>query len=346
MRLLVLDPRNGDRCADLFVIEAGARRPAHRFRFGYVPELRHDPAAGELLMVETELGHPGSGRTRYWLKRLHPDTFKLIGQVETPMRPMYAGFPGRSTRVVPTPSGRYVYVLELGAHPDRLDVYRTRVHRYDRRRGILEAGEPLIDSCMVEFGSMGATEDDLFFHLSCEFPSTVAFAHFNRPELELVPLCDVPARTSHRRETCGSWFDGAANTLYLVNGEGTVYRLQRRTPPEVLARLPLESPRCVPLHVIQGGGGRLFVGVSGNSEERSLGMASEIWQISLAEAAPRLSFRLPFPVLNFVVDPVGERLFGVNPYRRTLLEVELATGKVVHSVEGFGSTPAEVQILG
>src|SRR3954451_5695639 len=117
MRLLVLDPRNGDRCAALFVIEPGARRPAHRFRFGYVPELRHDPAAGELLMVETELGHPGSGRTRYWLKRLHPDTLKLIGQVETPMRPMYAGFPGRSTRVVPTPSGRYVYVAGAGRPP-------------------------------------------------------------------------------------------------------------------------------------------------------------------------------------------------------------------------------------
>jgi hypothetical protein len=346
MRLLVLDPRDGDRCADLFVIEAGARRPAHRFRLGYVPELRHDPAAGELLVVETELGQAGTGRTRYWLKRLDPDTFKPLGQVETPMRPMYAGFPGRSTRVVTTPSGRYIYVLELCAHPDRLDVYRTRVHRYDRRLGILEAGEPLIDSCMVEFGLMGTDEDELFFHLSCEFPSTVALAHFRRPDLELVTLCEVPARTSHLRETCGSWFDGASNTLYLASGDGTIYRMQRHSPPEVLARIPLERPRSVPPHLIQGGGGRLFVGVAGNAEERSLGMASEIWPIPLDEPAPRRSLRLPMPVLNFVVDPVGERLFGVNPYRRTLLAVELATGKVVQSVEGFGCTPGEVQILG
>jgi hypothetical protein len=50
------------------------------------------------------------------------ETLKLVRQIEAPMRPMYAGFPNRSTRVTGTPSGRYVYIQEL-----------DRASRSDRR---------------------------------------------------------------------------------------------------------------------------------------------------------------------------------------------------------------------
>src|SRR5262249_41065201 len=151
------------------------------------------------------------------------------------------------------------------------------------------------------------TEEDLFFHLSCEFPSTVAFANFRRPELDLVRLEEVPARTSHSRETFGSWLDPATQALYCVTGEGSLYRVCRpaRTV-ERLARLPLAGPSCVPLHVIHGGGGRLFVGASRDTWERSLGLVSAVWPVAAATGMVGPAVELPFPILNFVVDDGGE----------------------------------------
>lgn len=345
MRYLVLDPRNGDRSADVFVIEPGARRPERRIRFGYVPELRQDPANGELLMVETELRREGSDQTRYWLKRFDPATFRLLGQVETPVRPMYAGFPGRSNRLSPSRSGRYVYVLQLGRHPERRDVYRTTVHRYDRRADVLEAGATTVDSCMVEFGPSGPTDDDLYFHLSCEYPSTVAYGHFGREDLELTPLCELSARTSHARETSGSWLDRESGTLYCVSGDGTIYRVRPREAPQILARLPLVEPACVPLHAIQGAGSSLFVAVSASLHERGLGLASVLWPVSLDDGSVGRRIALPVPVINFVLEPDGGRLLGVNPYLRRFFVQDLATGAVVQSVDDVGCTPAEVLVV-
>jgi hypothetical protein len=227
-----------------------------------------------------------------------------------------------------------------------MDVYRTLLHRYDRAAQRLERAQPFIDSCMLDFGTVGDSDEDLFFHLSCDYPSTVAFAQFTGDRLDLLPLEDVPSRTSHARETCGSWYDPGDRTLYCVTGEGRVYRV-RCLPPEkaLLAHLPLAGPRCVPLHALHGGGGRLFVGVSTSSEERSLGLMSEVCPVSLATAAMGPFFKLPFPVLNFVVDPAGEVLVGVNPYLRALLVVATASGKLLDRFENLGCTPAEVQIV-
>ncbi len=344
MKLLVLDPRNGDRCADLFLLDP-LRRTRDQLRLGYVPELHLDPAASELVLVETALRSSPAEPTRYWLKRLAVDTLELRGQVEVPPRPMYAGFPGRSTRVVPDRAGRFIYVLENLGHPQRQDVYRTHVHRYNRRTGRVESGCPAIDSCMIAFGPLG-DDGELFFHLSCEFPSTVAFAHFDRPELQLLTLEEVPYRTSHGKETCGSWFDSAAQVLYCVTGEGSIFRVQRGPArKELLARLPLVPPCCVPLHALHGGGGRLFVGVSTSSEERSLGLMSEVWPLSLAQQAMGPPFALPFPVLNFVVDAAGEVLFGVNPYLRRLLVATTSSGRLLDRIDNLGVTPAEVQLI-
>jgi hypothetical protein len=226
-----------------------------------------------------------------------------------------------------------------------MDIYRTKVHRYDRRTDALEAGAPIVDSCMVEFGPCGPTDDDLYFHLSCEFPSTVAYGRFDREAIRLVPLREAASRTCDSGETCGSWFDQSSGDLYCVSGDGVVYRTHAPLPPEVFARLPLSTPACVPLHAIQGANGKLFVAVSTSQRERGLGLASELRTISLADGSIGGPVKLPVPVLNFVVDPEGCRLIGVNPYLRRLLVVDLESGETVQSVEDLGETPAEVLLL-
>src|SRR3712207_3402079 len=132
MNIVVLDPRSGAFCADLFVIEAGSWRMRH-LPLGYVPEVHYDPVARELVLVETELDRDTGATRHYWLKCYAADTLRLLRQQETPQRPMYTGYPGRSTRVVSAPSGRFLYVLEsevLLRHPGDEGVFRIRVHRY------------------------------------------------------------------------------------------------------------------------------------------------------------------------------------------------------------------------
>src|SRR5689334_22334714 len=111
MKIFVLDPRDGDACSDLFVVDEN-EGVVDQIRLGYVPEIRHDPVAGELVLVETELPASPGEPTRYWLKCYDAHSLRLSHKQEIPVRPMYAGGPGRSTRVAPTRSGRYVYFLE------------------------------------------------------------------------------------------------------------------------------------------------------------------------------------------------------------------------------------------
>jgi hypothetical protein len=346
MKLLVLDPRDGDAVADLFVVdEAGV---VDTVRLGYVPELRHDPAAGEVVLVETELPQARGTPTRYWLKCYDADTLRLRRQVAIPERPMYAGFPGRSTRVAPTPSGRYVYFLQsetIIRFPDADDVFRLTVHRYDRHGDAVEPGGPAVESCMLDFGQFGAGDDEFYFHLSCDYPSTVAFGRFPAADLDWVRLEAVPPRTHCPQETCGSWVDREGQALYCVTGEGKVYEL-RRPPggPRLVAHLPLAGGRSVPLHQLYGGGGALFVGVARDAEERGLGLASEVWQVSAAGAVVR-TFPLPVPVINFVTTPDGGLLMAVDPYRRVLFVMDTRTGRVLKSITGFGVRPAELLLV-
>src|SRR5262249_12314227 len=152
--------------SDLFVL--GRRGRVERVvPLGYVPELHVDPTAGELVVVETELGPP----TRYWLRGFVTDTWTERWRVEVGERPMYAGYPGRSTRVAADPHGSFLYTLQtrLLRQPPSEDVFRVWVVRYDRRTRTLETGKPVIDSCTVDFGCLDAA-GGLFFHLSCDFP--------------------------------------------------------------------------------------------------------------------------------------------------------------------------------
>jgi hypothetical protein len=346
MKILVLDPRNGDAVTDLYVADP-ADRSLESMRLQYVPELHFDPAARQLLIVETELDcGPERDGTSYWLRLLDAETLKLVRTVATPTRPMYAGFPNRSTRVSGTPSGRYVYVQELCMPPGRVDIYRTLVHRYDRERNVLERGAPVVDSCVVAFGVLGPGDDELFFHLCCEEPSSVLVARFDSPGGELVRMTELPARKYSLEETCGSWLDAASQSLFCTDRAGAIYRVRR--PPEetsLFARLPIATPRTVPLQHIHGADGRLFIGVARSDGERSVSLASEIWTMSIEDAAVMKATTLPAPVINFVTTADGSYLVGVNPYRRALYVVDLGTGKLVDQIGDLGITPAEVQLI-
>src|SRR5262249_29142890 len=146
-------------------------------------------------------------------------------------------------------SGRYVYFQELERHPNRTDVYRTRVGRYDRTNDALERGAPFVDSCVVDFGPFGTSDDDFFFHLCFEAPSTVAFWSFNVPDLEFVSITNLPARKYSLQETCGSWLDATDETLYCTTREGGIYRVKRGPNAAALFfALPIPPPRTIPLH--------------------------------------------------------------------------------------------------
>jgi hypothetical protein len=343
MKILVLDPRNGDDVTDLFVVDP-ARRTIDGMRLNYVPELSYDAAAGELLVVETELDR--SNGAHYWLKMYDGETLGQVRQIETPIRPMYAGFPNRSTRVAGAASGRYVYFQELDRHPDRIDVYRTRVGRYDRSNDVLERGAPFLDSCIVDFGSLGASDDDIFFHLCCEAPSTVAFASFGSPALDFVSITNLPARKYSVQETCGSWLDVSDQSLYCTTRDGCIYRVNRApNAASLFLPLPIRSPRAIPLHHIYGSSGRLFVGVARDECERSLSLVSEIWIISIEDAAVLQVITLSAPVMNFVITADARIFLGVDPYGRGLQFVDLPSGKLLDWVPDLGITPAEVQVI-
>jgi hypothetical protein len=345
MKILVLDPRNGDHCADLFIVDA-AKWVVERMPLGYAPELHYDAQACELVVVETSLQVANGECTRYWLKRYSATTLGLIGEQETPVRPMYAGYPNRSTRIKSSPSGRYLYLLEAMPHPTEVGTFRLLAHRYDRMLERLEPGRLAVDSCMVDFDHLGDNEEDLYFHLACEFPSTVVFGCFSSPELAWVRMDDLPGRVHSPRETCGSWVAKPSRTLYCIAGNGTIYQVRRQPPASALfLKLPLTNSRSIPLKQLYGSGNWLFAGVSTDDGERSLGLASEIWQVSLAGAKVVRVIDLPFPVINFVTTADGEYLVGVNPYNRMLCLVETASGLVLEIIEDVGISPAEVMLI-
>ena len=210
MRILVLDPRNGAATTGLLSLDLEGRVLA-RAELGYVPEVCHDARRDEIVSVETDLE---PARARYFMRRYAAATLVKVAEVETEERPMYAGFPGRSTRVVVGPSGRYVYGLESRMtlrHPDGDDVLGARVIRWDLERGALERSELSVDSCTLAFGHAGPVEGELFFHLSCDDPSTVVFGRFDVPGLRVARLDDLPGELSVQAECLSS---DSHNLLY------------------------------------------------------------------------------------------------------------------------------------
>lgn len=134
MKILVLDPQNGDSFAQLFVLDA-EDGSGEVLQLGYSPEVVSSAGARELAVVETEPGQDDGNPTRYWLKCYDADSLRLKRQLETPVRPMYAGYPGRSHHVMASPSGRFLYLFESSIvfrYPADENVFRLRVLRYDR----------------------------------------------------------------------------------------------------------------------------------------------------------------------------------------------------------------------
>src|SRR5687767_14028961 len=112
MRILVLDPRRGSLNADVLVLGGPDLSIQATLRLGYVPEVIYDAANREIVVVDTDLVQSNGEATRFWLKTFDADTLQPRLKCEIPVRPMYAGFPGRSHRVATDASGRFIYALE------------------------------------------------------------------------------------------------------------------------------------------------------------------------------------------------------------------------------------------
>jgi hypothetical protein len=199
----------------------------------------------------------------------------------------------------------------------------------------------------VDFGTLGTSDEDVFFHLTCEEPNTIAFARFSSADIDLVRLTDrMGARTYALRETCGSWFDAPTQSLFCTTREGSIYRARQPPAPSALwLRLPIEGPRTVPLQHIHSSRGRLFVGVARDRHERSLSLVSEVWEIAIDDASIRRVIALPSPVMNFVTVENTPLLLGVDPYRSALYFMDLTSGKLLDRIDDLGMTPAEVQVV-
>lgn len=351
MTILVLDTRSGDVTSDLFVIHETGRR-IKRVALGYVPELRYDAATNELIVADTRLGSWWRGATTYWLTSYDMSNWGIRWRRQTPARPMYTGYPGRSASVDISPSGRYVYFLQSRTlfrsmtDQNADDTFRLTVHRYDRERSCFDSGLSAVDSCAVAFGHAGSREDELYFHLSCDYPSTVAFGAFGSPAIEWVPMEVLASRDHSPRETCGSWLDARRETLYCVAGDGTIYEV-RRGPgrSRVFMTLDLRDGEMIPLRQVHGAGQFLYVAVSADPLERSLSLASTICRVSIADARVTGRIELPFPVLNFVADASAGVIAGVSPYHRAVCLLDARTGQVLRLIENIGVTPAEALIV-
>jgi hypothetical protein len=342
MKLLILDPRKGDSKADLFVLDEKDLQ-LNKIEFEYVPEFHYNKSNHQIAVVETELRKTEHDKTRHWLKSFSADSFELLLKKETPERPMYSGFPGRSTRVKSSNSGRYLYFLESSINPDKIDVYRLLVHRYDYKTDKIESSPIKIDSCMIDFDQFGVNDDELCFHLSCEFPSVIAFGKFNSPKLNFIQLEETPSRQHSLQETCGSWFSKEKNALYCITGEGAIYEVHSNPPAsKLITYLPLKAENYIPLQQIYENGEDLLVGISVNIEERGMSLASQIWRISIDNGEVLDKIELPFPIMNFITTPDKYLIIGVSPYEKAIILVEANTGKVLGMKNEIGISPAEV----
>jgi hypothetical protein len=343
MKLLILDTRRGNPQADLFIADEQDLQ-FRKLQLGGVPEIHYDEANHQLVVVETELGK--NDQRRFWLKCFSADSFELKFQLETPLRPMYSGYPGRSTRVKSSPSGRFLYFQEQTTHPTSIEIYRLLIHRYDSQTGNTELGTLKIDSCLLDFDIFGEDENELAFHLSCEFPSVIAFGTFKAEELEYLPLETITSRTHTLQETCGSWFSRKKKRLFCITGEGVIYDI-RSNPPQVrlITRLKISKGSFIPLQQICECGEFLLVGISININERGMSLASQIWQVSIQTGEITKKIKLPFPIRNFVTTPDNQIIIGISPYQKALILIETKSGSILGIKEQIGLTPAEVLVI-
>jgi hypothetical protein len=225
---------------------------------------------------------------KYYLRLIDAASMAETARREIPVRPMYAGFPGRSIAGCISPSGRYVYFLRSGpVIRDGDDLaFRLTPARWDRTADAIEVAPFHVDSCHVDYGLTGSGEQDLFLHLSCECASTVAFGSFSSPECTLLRMEILPSREHGPLETNGSWLDRARDCLYCANRQGTIYEVQlREKSSRVLAALRLGRSCGVPVHQITGALGMVHVGVAEESGDMGLGMVTEIWSVYAASSA-------------------------------------------------------------
>jgi hypothetical protein len=344
VRFAVLDPMSSALSGNLFQISPDGVLEGE-IPVGYSAEVRFQANTRELLVLESDAY---GNSMRYYLRVLDAASMSESARREIPVRPMYAGFPGRSVGGSVSRSGRYLYFLRSGPvirHEDDDLTFRLTAVRWDRQMDAVEVGQFLVESCHVDYGIGGDGEDSLYFHLSCECPSTIALGSFHSPHCDLIRMENLPRRQHGPLETNGSWLDSARWSLYCVNRQGTIYevRLQEKTS-RILAHLRLGPRQAVPVHQIYGAAQHIFVGVAEDSEYMGLGMVTEIWSVSADTGEFQARRTLPQPVMSFVVTPDGKRIAAVNPYTKAVFCLNSKTGEEIWRLPGLGKAPGEIII--
>ena len=213
MRLLVLDSCSGRSSTKLYGLSADSSRVRSR-NLQYAPEMAVSDEG--VWTCETELGGGRWWRrpTRCWLRRYDSESLRKVEETEIAFRPMSTGYPGRSQYLAPASTKRFVYVLHqtfIPREPIMSSAYRQTVCRFDRDSGRVEAGKLGVESCLVAMGvstrNGEAGGDDIFLHLACDYPSTVAVGRFHEAEPDWLRLENLEPREHSAMETIASWFD-------------------------------------------------------------------------------------------------------------------------------------------
>jgi len=345
MRILVLDPRLGTTSSELFVLRPDSGKIEWARELAYVPELRYCAPTGEVVLLETDVG-PDEPVNYLCLWDGESLSEKL--RLPIPPRPTYSGFAGRSVSGMVSASGRYVYFLRSGPI-QRLDEYTLTFRiipcRYDRLLREFEEAAFHVDSCHIDFGLTGVSEDELYLHLSCEFPSTLAFAGFSDPAFDQVRLVDLPGRVHGPLETNGSWLDPSSNRLFCVNRAGDLFvvdlvRRNARTLRSVAAGQDL----AVPIHHICVAGNRVYVGRAQTIGEQGNGLASVVDCLDAESGELQGTVLLSQPAMNFAVSSEGPTLIAACPFQRCVFAQDLTTGDEIWR-RSLGQTPGEILLL-
>jgi hypothetical protein len=310
---------------------------------GYSAELRFHAHTREVVILESAASPPAD--MRYYLRVVDADRLQEIVRREIPVRPMYAGFPGRSVAAAVSRTGRYIYFLRSGPVIEQGEdlVFRLTPIRWDRGLDRLEVAAFHIDSCHVDYGLTGATEEELFLHLCCECASTVAIGSFQSPRCDWLRMEDLPRREHGPLETTSSWLNAATGDLYCVNRAGVIYEVSlRHRTRRVLASLPLVHGRAVPVHQICGAGQMVHVGVAVDDAEMGLGMVTEIWSVCVPSGEILEPRMLPHPVMNFVLSADASQFAAVDPYTQSAWCIDFESGREIWSLDRLGGTPAEL----
>ncbi|MBI3970864.1 MAG: hypothetical protein HY332_06205 [Chloroflexi bacterium] len=332
--LYVVDPAGGDAASRVLVLDLITGTVFHTIGTAYNPQIAISPDGRRLYIGETET----DGRTSSdWLRVVDTATWAQVAKVPAPSRLLYKiwGTPSMAL----SPDGTRLHVQKYGARgtgqlgPGNvfywLDVFDTAANVFLPQQIALPGcgyGLPLPTSGPLAVLCYGTND------LRLAQPATG----------RVVAQVAIPGAQPVIRP---GWVAGAAagaGRLYAVTDNGQVLMVDPVRGART-AGIDLGMPRSqmVPLGrvALAPDGRHLYVGV-GTVEERSHGMASEIWEIDTRKWQRTRVLRPTAPIFQFSIGQDGQQLFAASPWQGSVHIVDLASGQETDSFRDLGGTPA------